>query len=53
MKARARTCRISPTSGRVYYSATNIKQLYGPSIAKEMLKETTPDDFKENRARGI
>jgi hypothetical protein len=38
--------RISPTSGRVYYSQVNLRQLYGPSIAKEVLKPPIPADFK-------
>jgi hypothetical protein len=39
--------RISPTSGRTYYSQSNIRQLWGPSIAKELVKEPTPEAFKK------
>jgi hypothetical protein len=39
--------RISPTSGRAYYSQANIRQLWGPSIAKELVKEPTPEAFKK------
>jgi len=39
--------RISPTSGRAYYSQANIRQLWGPSIAKELVKEPTPIAFKD------
>src|ERR1700730_8689094 len=38
--------RISPTSGRAYYSQANIRQLWGPSIAKELVKEPTPAAFR-------
>jgi hypothetical protein len=31
----------------VYYSQVNILQLWGPSIAKEMVKEPTPTAFKK------
>jgi hypothetical protein len=34
-------------SGHVYYSQVNIRELYGPSIAKEMVKEPTPTAFKQ------
>jgi hypothetical protein len=34
-------------SGHVYYSQVNIRQLWGPSIAKEMVKEPTPTAFKK------
>jgi hypothetical protein len=34
-------------SGHVYYSQVNIRQLWGPSIAKEMVKEPTPAAFKK------
>jgi hypothetical protein len=39
--------RISPTSGRAYYSQANIRQLWGPSIAKELVKEPAPEAFKK------
>ena len=39
--------RVSPTTGRIYYSATNIRQLWGPSIAKELLRGETPEAFKK------
>jgi hypothetical protein len=39
--------RISPTSGRAYYSQSNIRQLWGPSIAKELVKAPTPEAFKK------
>lgn len=38
--------RISPTSGRAYYSQANIVQLWGPSIAKEMAKSPVPEAFR-------
>lgn len=39
--------RISPTSGRSYWSQSNIRQLFGPSIAKEMMKEPIPERFRK------